>query len=300
VFQLLFANLPDSSTPAPTGPSDAQKLSLARAAAVDLLIGQYGSLANRLSGDDQKKLQSHQALLTDLKARFSATSGTAAPIACTKPTMAPSTSGDIKADWAAQAQLAVLALQCDLTRTVTIESGGPELADLGLPAGDFHQEDAHHADDGYPNKGFAVQGSPNPSARAAATSYHAFNGGLVSSLCDLLDQTPESDGTTLLDNTIVVWCGELASGGHDYATWPATIIGGGATGLKLGNNLFFGQNVGTTSGNQGGPALLGPAHNRFWITVANALGVNINQLGKDMVSRGGNSVDCTGALKGLT
>ena len=154
---------------------------------------------------------------------------------------------------------------------------------------------------GYPQAGFASSGSPNPKLRNTATKFHAFSAKMVADLAGIMDATMESDGTTLLDNTLLVWSSVLATGGHDYAYWPVVTLGGSAMGFRNGRVVYYGQNVPTTSGNQGGAKTLGPGHNHLLVSIAQSFGLDVNQVGNASVKspRTGDTVDLTGPLPRL-
>jgi hypothetical protein len=291
---------PASTAPSSGPPTDAQLFAAARSAAVGLQMSEFGSLAQKMSGADQQKLQAHQDLLSDLKAQLSGS--LAGSTQCTYPATPTEDDSSTTADFNEKVLLTANALLCDITRVVTIQHGGPQLAEIGEPPGDFHQQYAHHCEDGLQIRCCALDATvpTDPTAQRVATEYHTFDANLVAGLASALQQLPESDGSTVLDNTIIVWCGELATGSHDYAIWPVVILGGSALGLKLGRNVYYGQNVPTSSGNAGGPTMLGPPHNKLWVSVANALGVSLNQVGLASVSRNGNTIDCTGPLPRIT
>jgi hypothetical protein len=293
IWKRLFGNL--ATTP-PGPPSDDDLFAAARSQAVGVARGEHDLLSKLLSGDDRKKLETHRDLMSDLAAKL----GVVTPTSCSPPKSPGSPMLGTKDDFHLKAQLVAAAFSCDATRVVTIQHGGPSLAELGEPAGDFHQDYAHHCDDGTLTACGPSSGQPNAKALDVATKYHTFDAGLVADLANLLGGMTESDGSSVLDNTVIVWCGELANGGHGYATWPVVLLGGGALGLKPGRVAYYGQTIATACP-YAPETKLGPAHNRLWISIANALGLPIKEFGRTQVaaSKGG-MIDCTGALAGLT
>jgi len=87
-----------------------------------------------------------------------------------------------------------------------------------------------------------------------------------------LSETPEPTGDgSMLDNTLLVWTNELGKGNsHTLDNIPCVIVGG-SPGFTMGRSL----------------KLDGVAHNRLWITLANAMGHGITTFGKPSLCTGG-------------
>jgi hypothetical protein len=93
-----------------------------------------------------------------------------------------------------------------------------------------------------------------------------------------LDAVPESNGTTLLDNCLVIWMNELAKGNvHSHNPLPVVIAGKCGGALRTGRYLTYPNAV---------------PHNNLLVSIANAMGTNITTFG--------NPAYCTGALTNLT
>jgi hypothetical protein len=256
----------------------------------------------RLSKADQQKLSNHRDLVRDLQSRLVALSGSntgtspgpavtlpaASAASCSgtqpRPTASQNTPG--YADrWNAFIPMMTVALACDLTRVISMQGGGPGNSEAGLPAGDIHQDYAHHVDE-------------NPTAFAAMTTYHTYNGKMLLNLLRSLASVKEGNGT-LLDNTLVVWEGELATGEHHFYTWPAVIFGGRNLGLATGRYVHLEQNVTAKLPYGGGTTRLGPGHNRLLVSLARLMGVSTNTVGLANVSGSVSSVDLSGPLPGI-
>ena len=91
-------------------------------------------------------------------------------------------------------------------------------------------------------------------------------------LAKRLSEIPEPAGDgSMLDHTLLVWTNELGKGNsHTLDNIPCVIVGGGA-GFKMGRSLKFDK----------------VAHNRLWITLANAMGHQIETFGKADLCAGG-------------
>jgi hypothetical protein len=55
---------------------------------------------------------------------------------------------------------------------------------------------------------------------------------IVSELATRLSKFPQGDGKTALDNALVVWGNEIATGPHDLNNIPVVFLGGAAGRLK--------------------------------------------------------------------
>jgi hypothetical protein len=186
--------------------------------------------------------------------------------------------------------LITAALACDLTRVVTLQMGGPNIVDLGLPPGDIHEGYAHHSEE-------------TQEAKNGMIKYHAYHAQMISDLAQSLARIPEGSGT-LLDNTLIVWTGELASGQHAFAVLPMFLVGGRGMGVKTGRLVHYAQNVPTADSNDGDPkyqAFRGPGHNKLLTSVQQILGVpNANSTGAASVrAHAGGTIDLTGPLPRL-
>jgi hypothetical protein len=91
-----------------------------------------------------------------------------------------------------------------------------------------------------------------------------------------LQQIPEGDGT-LLDNTVVLWCNELAKGNvHGRVNAPYVLAGRAGGALRSGRFLNFDGDV---------------PHNNLLLSLTHAMGLDDTSFG--------NPDWCTGPLTGL-
>jgi hypothetical protein len=77
-------------------------------------------------------------------------------------------------------------------------------------------------------------------------------------------------GGTLLDNTIVPYVTEVSRATHKWTQMPVVVFGGKSVGLKGGQFLTF----------QGRP------HNDMWLSIAQALGVTVENLAGEKILTG--------------
>ena len=112
-----------------------------------------------------------------------------------------------------------------------------------------------------------------------------------------LAQTPDVDGRTLIDNTIIVLTGEVETGGHDTRCKLHPVIGGGGgirggrwlrlpdveprdrQGVFIGGTLRTGEMV--ESGINYGLPFGRHHHADLWVSIANLCGVPITSFGFD-------------------
>lgn len=236
--------------------------------------GEFDAYAPRFGKDDRLKLEAHAAALRDLQQRLVLASGTV----CTKPEAA---AFEDKRDYVAIADanlhLTAAALACDLTRVVTLAL--PELpsSEVGYTSGAFGTTDLHDLVHKTAENG---ELKDNLDAVEPIKRYHQYHAQQFADLLALLDGIPEADGQSLLDHSVVLWCGQLGSGSHDLSFLPWILAGGGGGYFKPGRFLQFPR-----------PDNQGPAHNDLFVSLANYMGLDITTFGNPSV--------CSGALPGL-
>ncbi len=112
------------------------------------------------------------------------------------------------------------------------------------------------------------------------TALHQYEAKQFMAVLDLLRSTPESDGKTMLDHTMVLWCSQIAEHGHELDRLPWILAGGSAAGFRGGRLLSLPR-----TGNKGVP------HNNLFVSLAQGMGIQTNTFG--------NPRACTGPLEGL-
>jgi hypothetical protein len=212
-------------------------------------------------------------LVRDLQARLGVLN--APTQGCTVP--AKPTDGDYETRFEAHARLAVAALACDLTRVVTL--GLPELPSsmVSYKSGDYGTTDLHDLVHKTAENG---ELRTNAAAVAPIKRYHQTHAKQFAYLLNLMQQVPEGSGETLLDHTVVVWCGQLGSGSHDLHLLPWILAGKGGGALRTGRFVQFSR-----------PNGRGPGHGNLFVSLANYMGINVTTFG--------NPAACTGPLSEL-
>jgi len=232
---------------------------------IDNVIEQYRELQGspRLSRVDKDKLEQHVSLLTEVEARLGGGMASASCVRPEEPSSLTNNSGtdpsDIATKWDIFLDLAVLALACDRTRLVTIGvhkalGPGPDPDDStwhGL-AHDWDNENSRRMLEGI-NTWIAE---------------HVFL-----ELIQRMDAVQESNGSTLLDNSLVYWGNELGFNHIAYSV-PCLLAGTAGGAISAGRYLDYIDWEGHSYFSQeDGNVIKGIPHNRFLVTVLQAMGL---------------------------
>jgi hypothetical protein len=274
-FKRLFPSgmAPGSGTPAVQDKTPAQQKSV-----LDFVNADFAALAPKLGKDDRVKLQAHADAVRDMETRI------ALPVVrnCSTPQLASSLSRNAYSTYYQGTgdnfmRLIQTAFACDLTRVVTfnMEAIPDELS--GYTSGAFGSTDMHDLIHKVAAPGDST--SKNPDAISVVKRFHTEYAKQFAKLLGYLAAIPESDGSSVLAHTIVLWCGEIAEGGHDLHQLPWLIAGQGGGTVRTGRYL----KIPRTPKSRG--------HNDLYVALANAMGSKITTFGTASV--------CQGALPGL-
>jgi hypothetical protein len=243
---------------APPMPSAAARLVANRPAVMAAVRESFKGVIASAGAEDRVRLEQHAARIDELEKSLTVRPAAAPPGRGCSP-QSPALPATFKATDKTQQNLgsraqianAVLALACNLTRVATIqytEYDSPtfDWLNLGLSGGWHARVHAHGGDD------------PEGMARA-----FAWYGEECAALLGALDAVDEG-GSTLLDNTLVLWLSEFGDGGaHDTRNLPV-VLGGGLGGrLKTGRHVAFGNR----------------SHNDLFTTILNLFGFDDKQFG---------------------
>jgi hypothetical protein len=126
--------------------------------------------------------------------------------------------------------LIVAGFACDLTRIATLQFGyaGNKWSFDWLGIGQSIHDLAHldNADAG-----------SSPETVEKLVSANRFYAAQVADLALKLDAIPEADGSSMLDNTLIVWANEFGRGDHSLDNVPIVLIGGRGVGLPTGRRV---------------------------------------------------------------
>lgn len=282
----------------PNGPSNAAaeaqaKLALRikrRKSVLDYARREFGKQSSQLGKLDRDRLDAHASSIRDLESRLSVPPNSA----CSQPTSASIVAAvagkngpaSFKAHTDVMFQLTQVALACDLTRVVTVVGGAIPYEQFGYVAGMSGSSDFH--DLCHKTNGFDAPLANDAAAIATVKACHTAESVLFAQFLGLLDAVPEADGSSLLDNTLVVWCGQIAGHDHSLDHIPYVLAGGMRGGVTPGRYVRYPRTVNTTDWPMYSN---GPAHNDLFVKLANLMGVQTGTFGNPGV--------CKGPLAGL-
>ncbi len=254
VFARIMPKIPASGAPDP----EATKRLARQKSVLDFASRDFDAASARASSVDRARLQTHADAIRDLEKRL-AVSGVGA--ACTAPSTAVGASYVDQVD--AHMRIVQTAFACDLTRVATLYLDVPQDAGLwglgGVGPDTFHTEYIHQADRGDVGKDNAV------------AAYHRFIAGQLAKMLANLKAITEPDGTTMLDNTIVVWCNQLGGGNdHSLSDMPFVLAGGKSSGFATGRYLKYANRP----------------HNDLYASLAGFMGVPTPKFGEQSIGSG--------------
>jgi hypothetical protein len=236
-----------------------------RQSVLDYAQGSMTSLSQKIGADDRVRVQQHQDSIRQIEKQILAQTA-----ACQPPTVGGVDLNDINnypTIGQTQMDLLVASLACDQTRVASLQ-WSHSVSDIPFPwlgIGTGHHTLSHKDDSDTVSQDQLVQ----------INTWYAKQ---FAYLLKKLDSVPETNGTTLLDNSLVLWVNELAKGNvHSHNPLPVVIGGSCGGALKTGRWVQY------------QPA---QPHNNLLVSVANAMGTNITTFG--------NPAYCTGALSRLT
>ena len=262
VFSRLFADVGGDA-------AALMRLRAERKSVLDAVMGSYTSLSAKLSADDKVKIDAHFSTIRDLEARLTSVGGNVGDY-CVKP-MPPGAmdflaNDNFPAVGKLQMDLLAMAFACDLTRVGTIQwensVGDVRFTWLNQGITRGHHDMSHDSD-------------TNTDTVEKLTQINIWYAQQLAYFLDQLAKVKEGSGT-MLDNTLVFWCNELARGNaHSHDPMPYLLAGGAGGGLKTGRYLQY----------------KGDPHNNLLVSIMNAMGVAGSTFGDPNF--------CTGPLTGL-
>jgi hypothetical protein len=255
-----------------TNVSEAQRLAAERKSVLDAVVANYAQLNPRLGALDRAKLDAHLSNVRDLETRVTAVGATLGA-SCAKPAMP---TGDYQKNASfptvgkLQTDLLVMAMACDLTRVGTLQFensvGGTQFTWVDPTITRGHHDMSHDAD--------TIADTMEKLTKINIWYAQQLNY-LLTSLAAVPEPTASGMGT-MLDNTVVVWCNELAKGNiHSHAPQPFVLAGGAGGALQPGRFLQFNK----------------VPHNNLLVSLINLMGGKATTFG--------NPAYCTGPLTGL-
>lgn len=159
-----------------------------------------------------------------------------------------------------------MAFACDLTRVASLNVDELSHSTSGY-AGTYGTSDVHdliHRTS--PDNGDL---RTNAGAVEMVRKYHLIYANIFQKLLTALTM-PDVDGKRMLDNTIVLWAGEIAKGSHAYTDNKWILAGSGGGAIRTGRWLKCN----------------GAPHQNLFVTLARSMGVQIDKFGEPSTSTG--------------
>jgi hypothetical protein len=252
-----------------TDPAVLERLRRRRQSMLDAVGLQFARVSARLGAADRQRLDAHLTAVREIETRLTTDIVVNNP-SCHDPSVTPVSAranDAFPAAGALQMDLLAMALACDITRVASLQwsrsVSQTRFSWLNITEG---HHDLSHRPDG------------DAKALESLVQINTWYAQQFAGLIARLKATPDGAGGTLFDNTLLLWCNELAKGNtHGRAGAPYVLAGGAGSGLRTGRFLRY--------DGQGLP------HNNLLVSILNLMGVPDRTFGK--------TDWCTGPLAGL-
>jgi hypothetical protein len=243
-----------------------ERLFARRKSVLDYVVGDVKALQGELGAFDRQRLDQHLESLRELERGLQVPGEVSA--GCFKPgaaTLDPNDDSDdnLRALGRAQMDNAVAAFACDRTRILTLMYGPCQ------PHFPFKKL-------GCPERWHTISHRRDVDSKELMTRIHEYFSQEFLYLLRRLDGIKEADGSSLLDNMLVLWGNENGAGGvHTLDNIPFVLAGSAGGYFKTGRLLKHN----------------GASHSNLFVSILNALGVPDQTFGTPE--------HCTGPLSGL-
>ena len=232
----------------------------------------FRQLQAKLGADDKAKLEQHLQAVSEIEGRLGL-KPKAALDSCAAPVLGNSdlnvtTNDNFPAVGKLQMDLLVMAMACDLTRVGSImwnRSVGGARHTWVDPAMDRGHHDLSH------------DGDTLTDTVEKLTKINVWYAEQFAYLLKSLNDIPEGDGT-MLDNTVIWWCNELAKGNSHSRNDSHYVVAGGAGHFRMGRLIKF-------------PYKDQVRHNNLLLSFVNSMGIEDTTFGK--------ADWCSGPLSGM-
>jgi hypothetical protein len=287
-----------------------------RRSVLDYAIGDYNDLMNKVGSDDRAKLDQHLSFVRDIETGLTSMINNPMQFACPGASyitpMSPARQQCLRdqdlrtpAELAMQApnfcvtnfpqigklqlDLMILAYACDLTRVASMQWSTAESTVIHTwlnPPIQYTGTKEHHMMTH--NETVAVSAMTPVKAdmgtvntiRADISNIDNWYMQQFNYLLDQLAMRTEANGTTILDNILLMTCTEVGLGGvHSYTNVPFLLAGRAGGALKTGRYIDY---LGPTAYPPNAIAIpfgRGPAHNKMFVSMLNAMGIQENTFG---------------------
>ena len=254
-----------------TTPEAFARLRARRKSVLDAVSTQFQSVAARVGRSDRARLDEHATALRDIETRLDAQVRPSA--ACTNPTAPATVNGlndndSFPAIGKLQMDILALALTCDLTRVASLQWSRSvsmtRFTWLTPAITDGHHDLSHRGDD-------------DAAAQDKLLRINTWYASQLAYLLGKLASAQETDGSRLLDATLLLWSNELGKGNaHSRQNAPYVLAGKAGGALRTGRFLSYPGDL---------------PHNNLLVSLLQAMDIPVAKFGKEEW--------CTGALSGL-
>lgn len=270
-----------------SAPTRAERIAALRGSVLDSVAREYEALAPRLSREGRERLDQHRALVRDLERTFASPASAACSL--------DANSLDGMQHAVTQFMRVIkMAFACDLTRVATFVAPVPQATEFGYLASEVvHGSFAHESISGETACGTLY----SPRAEQAMVDLANWYARHVLTLMTELASVTEGS-RTLLDRTVIVWLTELSTGTHRHHDL-CTVVAGGSDVLRTGRYVRFARDQRNPLASDS-HHLLGPSHNRLFVTLLRAFGQSDESFGMDAATGAdGSSLTMRGVLPEL-
>lgn len=246
-------------------PTSVDALRVSRRSVLDTVQSQFAALNQQIPAEDRPKLDAHLTLVRDMERRLTSTvSGSNCTVPATPPALDASSETDMPAIADLLLDMLAAAFACDVTRVASYQIS-TSLNRIRYPW--LNSTGEGHA--------LSHAGPSDTVAHDELVARQTWHSGRLAYFFNRLASMQEADGSSVLDNTLVLWGNEVALGyTHAHENMPFLLAGGGwhfVTGRTL--------------------TLSSASHSNLLVSVLNAMGVPATTFGLPEF--------CTGPLAGL-
>jgi hypothetical protein len=242
----------------------------------DFVHARFSNLRPTLGAEDRLTLDAHTESIASIERRLFTPAPTTPT--CTAParTDIPPNNWDqfsnLPASLRLQIDVLTSALACDLTRVGSIQiteaATNTVYSFLNAPNG-LPIEMGHHA--------LSHEPWTNTDAMEQVVTIGRFHAENFAYLLDRLEAMPDADGSSVLDNTTILWVNEMSHGVyHTHQNMPFLVAGGGGGRLRTGRYLRVGDE----------------SHNSLLLSCLHAVGI-------EAPSFGGEGYEATTTIPGM-
>ena len=197
---------------------------------LDFVMQDAKALTNKLGQGDQRKLDEYLTSVREVEQRVERSRNDAFnnPIPTPNLQIPKDVTGDLQAHIRLMTDLMVLSFQSDLTRIITMPfaNDGSNRSYKMIGVNDGHHSISHHG--------------RNAEKLAKISKINTFHVEQLAYLMDKMDAVKEADGSSLLDNLMLVYGSGLSDGDrHNHDDLPILLLGKGGGSYDSGRHLKF-------------------------------------------------------------